>query len=526
MKILNSYSIKQLRFWLLLMIIGLILCLAGCTGQNSMVNDNTLEDTTNKNTELVLVEREISSNYDPNFYPGSNHYIKNGSAEALFKVDEQGVVQPSLAKGFERIDKHTWHILLRPEAKFWSGVKIDSEAVIASLERSRASNIRALPMLEGLTFTPLEEWRIKVDTERSNLFVPLNLSYMELCIINADKSHDSVETMDMSGMYKVVQFEPKKSMILEINDNYYGEKPNIERIIHEAISDQETRSLAVLSQRADIAMQISNESIAQLKMDENVILYSAPASNTGTIYLNLRKAKFEDIRVRQALAWGLDREELVLLGSEGLSTPTSTWLSSNPKYKDQRTKIYSHYDFDKAEDLLEAAGWVKRDDGMRYKDDNLLHIKLMTWGQDKALGETIQNQWSKLGISVEVQYGDYSLIMTAREEGEWDASIEAWTTFGDEYALLSTQFSPEGSGNYGGFNNSQINNMLEELKNAETEQRKVEIATQIDSLAAELAPSIYMYPRVETTAVNKRLKGFQVHFRQFENAINNQLRFE
>ncbi len=476
--------------------------------------------------ELVFVEREIACNPDPSYYPGSNHYINNGAIETLFKVDPEGKVQPCLAKDSERVDEYTWKIYLRPEGKFWSGKPIDAEAVIGSLERSRKTNARALPFLEGLTFAILDPWSFEVKTARANLPVPLNLSYMELCIFNSQALHNSVETMDMSGMYKVVAFEPKQRMTLEINPHYYGKKPTIPRIIHEQIGDPETRTLSILSGRADMVFHISNESIPQLKKAKDVVLYTTPASNTQTIYLNLRKPLLQDIRVRQALSWGLDREEIVFLGTEGLSIPLTTWISSNPKYRDHQRDIYTHFDPEKAALLLDEAGWKLGKDGFRHKGNQDLAIKLMTWGQDKALGETIQHQWAKLGVKAQVQHGDYSLIQAARETGEWDATIEAWQTFGDEYSLLAGQFSPSGSANYGEFNDPTTNTLLEQLSETSTEKERRELTIKINARVTEQCPAIFICPRVQTSAIRDNLKGFVEHFRQFENAVNANLRFE
>jgi peptide/nickel transport system substrate-binding protein len=514
-----------------LVVMGVLLTLLGCSSEDE--NTSTIvavaeaEEVIDEEVkELVLVAREIACNYDPNYYPGSNHYIKNGSAEALFKADEKGSVQANLAKGYEKIDDHTWKIILRPEAKFWSGEPIEAQSVIDSLERSRETNAKTVGMLKGLDFSVIDPWHIEVKTERKNLFVPLNLSYMELAIINAKKAHDSLETMDMSGMYKVVEFEPKQRMVLEVNDYYYGDLPQIERVVHEAIGDQEARSLSILSKRADIAMQIPNESIPQLSSDKDIVLHSSLAGNTQTIYLNTQEDKFKDVRVRQALAWGLDRQELINIVTDGLSKQTTSWLSSNPKYSDQSKIAYPTYEFDKANTLLDEAGWIKKEDGIRYREGEPLKIKLLTWGLEKSLGEAIQYQWTKLGVHVEVQHGDYSLIVTAREAGEWDAFIEAWQTFGDEYGLMSGQFAPGGSANYSGYEDKKITDLLQDLEEAETEEEKMTCAKALNLEVAEQAPCIYLFPRVQTTAVNSDLKGFKPHFRQFENCITNKLVFE
>ncbi len=476
--------------------------------------------------ELVLVEREIASSPDPSYYPGSNHYIKNGAAEPLFKADPEGQIQPCLARGSKQIDEYTWEIYLRPEGKFWSGAAIDAEAVIGSLERSRETNTRALPFLKDLKFKALDRWTLQVTTTRTNQFVPLNLSYMELCIFNSKAAHNSVETMDMSGMYKVVAFEPKQRMILEINPNYYGKKPTIPRIIHEEISDPETRTLAIMSGRADMVFHISNESVAQLKNNKDVVLNITAAASTQTIYLNLQNPILKDIRVRQALAWGLNRQEISLLGTEGLGLPLTTWLSSNPRYRDHKSDVYTHFDPQKSGKLLDEAGWKMGKDGFRHKDGQDLSITLMTWGQDKTLGEAIQHQWTKLGVKARVQHGDYSLIQAARDTGEWDAFIEAWQSFGDEYSLLCGQFAPTGGANYGKYNDMRTNSLLEKLRVASSEKQRRELAVEINAHVAKQCPAIYVCSRIETTATRRNLKGYVKHFRQFENGINANLYFE
>ena len=111
----------------------------------------------------------------------------------------------------------------------------------------------------------------------------------------------------------------------------------------------------------------------------------------------------------------------------------TTWLGSNPRYRDHRNDVYEWFDPERAAALLDEAGWRRDDDGLRRRDGVVLSVRLMTWGPGKAVGEAIQHQWSKLGVQAEVHHGDYSLIQTARSTGDWDALIEGWQTFGDEF---------------------------------------------------------------------------------------------
>lgn len=475
--------------------------------------------------ELIIAGQEIAASLDP-VKPLTSAYLRNiGAAEALFRVSAEGEVVPSLAESVTQTDAVTWEIGLREGATFWSGKAIDADAVIASLERSREEDPQAQPYLNEITFTKLEDYKIQVKTKGEQVPVPLNLSYYQTVIHNADAKQNEIGTMDLTGMYKVVEFAPKQKMVLELNENYWGKKPEIQRVVHEEIPDGQARVLSVLSGQSHIALNIPVTSLEQFNNSKEARLSAEPAANTQTIYLNLNQPQLQDVRVRQALSWALNREELVILAAEGQSKPITTWLASNPVFAEAKNAVYTEADPDKANQLLDEAGWVLREDGIRYKDGKPLALRLMTWGGDKALGEALQNQWTRIGVNASVQHGDYSLIETARDQGEWDASIEAWSTFGDPYAVLTGQYSPEGSANYGGYNDDETNELLAQLKQTANVEDRHALALRINERVALQAPTIALFPRPQLTAVSTALAGFEEHFRQFENAVNANLSF-
>lgn len=510
-------SVKHLLSMIL--VIAFVFAAAGCGGKPAVGPGEAQE-------ELIVADREIAAGLDPAQKPNSASFLRKiGAGEALFIVNAEGEVEPSLAESATEVDPTTWEVKLRPNVRFWSGKAVDASAVIASLERSKSLDLQALPFLDGLSFTKLDDYTIQVKTTRKHLSVPLNLSYYQTIILNAEAKQDAVDTMDFTGMYRVVEFVPRQKMVLEINENYWGKKPVIKRVVHEAIADEQTRVLSVLSGRCHIAIRIPVASLAQFKDSKAATLSAVPTATTQTIFLNLRKPQFQDVRVRQALSWALDREEVVTLASEGQSTPVTTWLGSNPAFPEAKNAVYTKFDPEKAGQLLDEAGWIKGSDGMRYKDGKLLTFRLITWGGDKALGEALQNQWTRVGVKTEVQHGDYSLLQIARESGDWDAMIEAWSTFGDMYSLLRGQYAPEGGANYGGYNDEETNAMLAQLADASDDATRHELALKINERVARQAPVIYICPRPEITAVSTSLKGFEGHFMQFEYVVNANMSF-
>lgn len=511
-----SRSVKYLLS--IILVIAFAFAAAGCGEKSAKDQGKTQE-------ELVVADREIAKSLDP-VEPNTASYLRKiGVGEALFWVNEKGEVEPSLAESSKEIDATTWEIKLRPNVIFWSGKAVDADAVIASLERSKAIDVLALPFLDELTFSKLDQYTIQVKTAREHMAVPMNLSFYQTLIHHAEGKQDAPDSVEFTGMYKVAEFIPKQKMVLEINEKYWGKKPVIKRVVNEAIADEQTRVLSVLSGRCHIAVGIPVTSLDQFKDSKEATISAVPPASTQTVYLNLSKPQFQDIRVRQALSWALDREELVAVAVEGQTTPVTTWLGSNPSFPEAKNAVYNKFNPENAAQLLDEAGWIKGSDGIRYKDGNPLTFRLMTWGSEKDLGEAVQNQWTKIGVKTEVQYGDYSLIQTARESGDWDASIEAWSTFGDIYTLLRGQYAPEGGANYGGYNDEETNAMLAELAKAPDEATRHETALKINERVARQAPAIYICPRPDLHAVSSSLKGFEGHFRQFENLVTANLSF-
>lgn len=520
----------------LIMSVGVLAC--GANKETNTTEIMSEEVTQNEKVEMIselvneeeqvlrIGAREIAADLDPVVPIVADYLVNMGAAELLFKVDEEGVPQPLLADGAEQVNTTEWIITLKEDIIFWSGKIVDADAVIASLERSRELDLKAQPFIEMMTFEKIDDTSIRVTTSQPDIDVPLNLSYFQLVIHNVEMDFDSVETMDLTGMYQVVEYVPAEKMVLEKNENYWGEKPVIQTVIHEQIGDDQARVAAALSGEYQVVMNIPMSSVVQFEGSNVAEISSSEVTNSETIYMNLQKEKFQDERVRQALSWALDRDELIALGAEGYGKSLTTWLGSNPAYSEIRNAVYDTCDREKAAELLDEAGWILDSDGLRKKDGETLSIHLMTWGVDQALGEAIQAQWTEIGIDAQVQYGDYSLIEAAREQGNWDAFIEAWTTFGDVTALLKGQYSTTGGGNYGGYDDEVTNELFSKISKAETRAEREELIKELSVHVAEQAPVICLYPRPEFTAVSKQLEGFTPHFRQFENVVNANLRIK
>lgn len=484
------------------------------------------EKASQDNTKLVVAGSEIACGVDPTVYPAADYLLNMGAAEILFKVDADGIIKPSLAKQAVQLDDYTWKIELRPEAVFWSKAPVTAEAVISSLMRSKELDMKASPYLADMEFSVIDDYTIKVVTKSPNTDIKENLSYSQLVIHNtsAEYSYEDINSADYTGMYKISSFEPAMRMTFEKNENYWGKKPQIQTIVHEQIGDSDARVMAAMSGQYHVVLDIDRASCKQIDESDVSHIVMVPGAQTMTIYLNTQNEALADYRVRQALAWGIDREELIMLGMEGLSEPVTTWLGSNPAYKDIKNAFFTGYDPQKAEKLLDEAGWKLSDDQLRYKDGKQLKMLIRTFRNDKALGEAIQIQWRKLGVNASVKHGDYSLMSTAYENGDWEAAVEGWGAYGNVVGLLKTQYAPDGAANYGKYKDEKVDELLKNLAEAPNSESRHQAGVELSLYIAEKSPAIYICPRPQITAVSNKLEGFVPHFRQFENVVNADLR--
>lgn len=473
--------------------------------------------------ELIYVVREINATLDPCKKLTDGYLRRVGAAEPMFLITPEGEVIPGFMKEAKQVDEHHWELHLRENGKFWSGKEIKAEEVLASLERTRTESADGESILQGLTFTKGSDDVVLVESEKANQDIPFTLS--NVTMMNAEKDFTSVENTDLTGMYKILEFQPKQKLVLEINEHHWDTPPKIKRISYEEISDDDTRILTALNGRSDITTEITPVNATRFKDDKDVELYTVNPSGTLSVYLNTKNEFLADKRVRQALNWALDRDEIASIASEGFGISTSTWLGTNPLYYSEQKKVYDKEDLAKAEALLKEAGLIKNSQGILEKDGKPFTFVFYTWGSDKVLGELVQNAWRELGIDVQLSHVDYSIIEAARESGEWDGFIETWVNYGDMYSVLSKQFMPGGSINYVNYENPAVTELIKSLETENDPAKVKEIAKKVNEMTAEDAILVPLMPRPVTVAVNKKLQGYHPHFLFAMPVINNKMEF-
>jgi peptide/nickel transport system substrate-binding protein len=468
--------------------------------------------------ELRIVAHRVFYGLDP-VHEFSAEYLRGvGAGEGLFRLNAYGEVEAELAQSYEMIDPFTWRVEVRPDVAFWSGKPVDARAVVESLERSRQLAPPAATPLSGLRIEPTGDLTVVF---RADVPIPgllLKLSDVWLMIHNAeaygprDNPFD-VGVADLTGYFRVTEFETRVRALLARNDRYWGVAPRTPRIRFLEVTDENARTLAALSGEAHIVRLINTSAARQVERSRSMRLVSPVGTSPSVVYLNTQKVPFDDVRVRQALAWAVDREEMAL-AYDGYATAIPSWLAAGPMYPEARRVGYLRTDVTKAAQLLDQAGWRLPPGGaVRMKDGAPLAFRLFWHGTNNVICEVLQEQWKKVGVQVNVQgAADSGFLLGNLGRGDWDALIQAWSVIGDPATIVEGHLAPEGVRNYPKFRDAALEGLLAGFGQLVDAEERRQHALRANELQAELVPFIPLISRNYVTAVGRSVRNYVPHF--------------
>lgn len=313
-----------------------------------------------------------------------------------------------------------------------------------------------------------------------------------------------------SGQYVLKSYSPGQEVVLEANANYFLGAPKIKNVIYKTTTE-ETRLAMFQSGEIDMDMVTVNEdNVEELKgmgfLDVNIF----PTNGYGYVAMNHNDPKFQDVKVRQALMYGLNRAEVVeiIYGpyANVLNIPQS---SVSWAYTDEGIEPYE-FDMEKAKQLLDEAGWVAGADGTREKDGKKFEIHFSATADNPvidALIPVMTQNYQELGIKLTAETLDFNAIMDKKDKGEFEMFFAAWGLTPDPD---STVYITDGQQNDIGFSNPDYDAAMKKGLNAfDLEERKAAYAEAYQVLNQNV-PDLLIYQRRDMWGINSRINGMDI----------------
>jgi peptide/nickel transport system substrate-binding protein len=344
-----------------------------------------------------------------------------------------------------------------------------------------------------------------------------NLVILPRHILEGKDITKSPLTRDPVGMgpYRLTKWISGQELILDSNHDYFEGRPYIDRFIYRIIPDSATMFLELQTGGVDM-MNLTPIQYTKQTNDtfftDNFRKYRFPSFSYTYLGFNLRHPFFKDKRVRQAIAYAIDKQEIVDVVLFGLGTVSTgpyvphTW-PYNPNVK--------RYDYnpEKARELLREAGWKMGSDGILEKDGRRFEFTILTnIGNSLRMNTATIIQWrlAQIGIKVHIRVLEWSTFINEFiDKKRFEAVILGWSIGldPDQYEIWYSGKTKEKELNFVSYRNPEVDALLEKGRSTFDIKERKKAYDRLQEILAEDLPYIFLYVPDATVIVNGRFKG-------------------
>lgn len=312
-----------------------------------------------------------------------------------------------------------------------------------------------------------------------------------------------------NGPYVYEKYIPGQEIRFHANPHFYRGAPPTPRFIYRITNPATNFQLFQTGETDYDGFTSRPDDIEQLKMlgFANINLYGS--SDYSQIQFNLRRPALQDVKVREALIYGLDRQKLIDVVYQGYGKVANVPIAPiSWAYNTQGVNAFA-YNPDKARQLLDAAGWKPGADGIRVKDGKRLELTLLATKKvlNDALIPIAKENWKQIGVQLNPQVLDFNALLALRHAGNYDLATFSTSTLNDPHDGVWDFYSTQAKDT--GYSNPQVDALINEGNATLDVEKRKAIYLKLYQLLATDPPVILLGYREILTASSARVKGFR-----------------
>ena len=480
----KSRSFASLRMTIFLLFVwGFVLPLVSCS---QAPDPNT----------LVMIIESSPTNLDPRVgIDAQSERIGELLFDALLTRDEHLNVQPGLAERWEIPDPLTYVFHLHRGVTFHDGRPLTSRDVKWTFDSLLEGKIRSTKSAAYRFVDHVDapdEFTVVFHLKEPNATLLWNLSEGASGIV-PDGSLDEITRQPIgSGPFQFVSAEQDKEVVVKRNDNYWGAKARLARVRFTIVPDATTRALELRKGSADAAINaLTSDTIVALERESNLQVERAPGTVLSYLAFNLRDPILQDVRVRQAIAYAIDRAPLLEYIWRGFAEPALSVLPPQSWAFDRDVAAYPHNP-EKARQMLDAAGYRARD-GVRFH----LTMKTSTEESTRLLAAVLQQQLRDVGIALDIRTFEFATFFADVTSGAFQLYSLRWIGGNEdpdifEYSFHSNRFPPKGA-NRGFYSNPRVDSLIDRARRETDQNVRKRLYAEVQEVLAQDEPYINLW---------------------------------
>jgi peptide/nickel transport system substrate-binding protein len=449
------------------------------------------------------------------FGPGTT--VAYAIYDPLMKRTEDGEIKPYLAESMEgNEDFTTWTLTLRPDVKFHDGTDLDAQALKTIWDEylTAPTADTAESLSEVTSLDVVDDLTVRYNLEAPNAAFPDVLtgspgwpfSPTAAKKFGEDAGANPVGT----GPFAFVSWQRDSNLVVEKNENYWQEGlPHLDEITFRPIPDEDTRLASLQSGDLDVMQSLTQSTIVRAKELDGFDNYMYLGNSSGGSLINTTRPPFDDVRVRQALAYALDQDALIeILGGTGISPPANQYFSpDSPFYSEAAAEAWPAYDPDKAQELYDDyVDDPSRSDGKPVGTPIAFTYQCPPDPTLNELSQLYQSFWNGLGMEVELSAVEQATMIQNALGKDYDLTCWRFSDEGDPYVILRDSFTP-GPANFTGYTSPELEEQLELLRTTTDLETRKAATEKISLELAENVPNTFTGYTLTDVGVREAVKN-------------------
>lgn len=500
---------KRLLSFALVLVIAFSVALSGCSGdKKSNSSGNQSNDSSGEPTYggsvVVGIQQDIDS-LDPHkaTAAGTKEILFN-IFEGLVKPDENGGLIKAVASDYSMSeDGRVYTFTLRDGIKFHNGNTVTAEDVKYSLERASGlldGNvlITALKKISSVDIVDSRTVKVELASADTEMIYSFTAAIIPKPSDGADISSNPIGT----GPFKFVSYTPQESIVVAKNEDYWQDGlPYLDEVKFKIIAGADTALLELKGGSVDMYPYLTDSQATELQ-DTYDIEY-AISDVAQALFLNNAAAPFDNVKVRQAVACALNKDEINQFVAGGKSAVINSAMIPTMKDYYVDTTSYNSYNADRARQLLAEAGYPDGFDMTITVPSNYpFHMET---------AQVVAEQLKAVGINAKIDGVDWSTWLSeVYSKKNYQSTICALTADLAPSSLL-VRFTSDYPNNFVNFSDEEYDRLYAEAEAATDTEVKKEKYRQLQQLFADKEGSVFIQAAVLLIAKNKQLAGYKFY---------------
>ncbi len=448
----------------------------------------------------VGIAADLDASLDPHVSSSSagTREILFNIFEGLVKPSPSGELVPALAESYlVSDDAQTYTFTLREGVRFHNGKTLTADDVVYSLSRAAGldtgeplvSDVSGIASVEATDERTVVVSLAAPDTEF--------LSHATVAIL--PKGVDPLTEVVGTGPFCFVSRKAQDSIVLEKFADYWGTPAHLDQVTLKVIENAETMVMSLRSGSIDMACQLEASQVSELS---DLKVLEGSSNVVQALYLNNARAPFQDVRVRQALCYAIDKYKVIDLAGDGHGTSLgSSMFPAFTKYFMPELTDYYTEDLEKAKELLAEAGYP---DGF---DFTITVASNMTPHVDAA--QVIVELLKPIGVRASINQVEWATwYAEAYQERDFDATVVGLDAHGLAASDLLARFQSEDPKNFINFNSPAYDAAYQEAIKTVDEDEQTERFRACETILTEEAASVYLQDLASFVVMQPNIDGY------------------